>query len=280
MSWRKSCATLSTPDSALRGWVTPRLITSSGQRLRGSWPSLRADSRTRPDESNARPRASGSMGWTVPGRAVREITADEGEIVWRVHLANRKAAWYQFLNAMDLGPKYAKTAPLRNATLTGKERQTLVINPGPRSITGRGVRGKAYQFDTGKFMGKKVALGELRTDEAGRLLVLGGFGKSASYRRQARHHVRQQRRLARRHVGRAGARHRPCRRQRVRGRTGHGCGHAAQLRAGALRSPSRCTTWSTTSSAATRSSPRRRRRAPRSGATSSRFFSGWPTTAG
>ena len=114
------------------------------------------------------------------GRAVREITADEGEIVWRVHLANRKAAWYQFLNAMDLGPKYAKTAPLRNATLTGKERRQLVINPGPRSITGRDVRGKAYQFDTGKFMGEKVALGELRTDEAGRLLVLGGFGKSAS----------------------------------------------------------------------------------------------------
>src|SRR4051794_21432561 len=80
------------------------------------------------------------------GRAVREITADEGEIVWRVHLANRKAAWYQFLDAMDLGPKYAKTAPLRNATLTGKERRQLVINPGPRSITGRDVRGKAYQF--------------------------------------------------------------------------------------------------------------------------------------
>jgi hypothetical protein len=36
-----------------------------------------------------------------------------GEITWRVHLANRKAGWYQFLNAMDLGPKYAKTAALR-----------------------------------------------------------------------------------------------------------------------------------------------------------------------
>ncbi|GAA2146352.1 hypothetical protein GCM10009760_36070 [Kitasatospora kazusensis] len=30
-------------------------------------------------------------------------------------------------------------------------------------------------------MGKEVYLGELRTDEEGRLLVLGGFGASASY---------------------------------------------------------------------------------------------------
>ena len=114
------------------------------------------------------------------GRAVREITAADGEITWRVHLANRKAAWYQFLNAMDLGPKYAKTAPLRNASLTGKERRQLVIDPGPRSITGVSQHGRAYQFDSGTFLGRSVPLGELRTDKAGRLLVLGGFGRSAS----------------------------------------------------------------------------------------------------
>jgi L-Lysine epsilon oxidase N-terminal/L-lysine epsilon oxidase C-terminal domain len=114
------------------------------------------------------------------GQAVREITAADGEITWRVHLANRKAAWYQFLNAMDLGRKYAKTAPLRNGSLAGKERRQLVIDPGPRSITGRSKQGKPYRFDTGKFMSKKVPLGELRTDGAGRLLVLGGFGHSAS----------------------------------------------------------------------------------------------------
>jgi len=114
------------------------------------------------------------------GRAVREITAADAEITWRVHLANRKAAWYQFLNPMDLGPKYAKTAPLRNGTITGRERRQLVIDPGSRSITGRGTQGKTYHFDTGTFMGKKVPLGELRTDQAGRLLVLGGLGRSAS----------------------------------------------------------------------------------------------------
>src|ERR1700755_1751849 len=39
-------------------------------------------------------------GLSKPGKVVREITADEAEITWRVHLANRKAGWYQFINAM------------------------------------------------------------------------------------------------------------------------------------------------------------------------------------
>src|SRR5215207_9884753 len=56
-------------------------------------------------------------GLNEAGAAVREITADEAEITWRVHVANRKAGWYQFQNAMDLGP-YAKTAAPRNRTIT------------------------------------------------------------------------------------------------------------------------------------------------------------------
>src|SRR3954447_25336928 len=90
------------------------------------------------------------------GKVVAEVTPDIGEIRWRVHLANRKAAWYQFLNAMDLGAKYAKTAGRRNSALTGSKRQGLVIDPGPRSITGPKTVGKKYHFDTGKFMGEPV----------------------------------------------------------------------------------------------------------------------------
>ena len=41
--------------------------------------------------------------------------------------------------------------------------------------------GPEHSFDTGKFMGTPVYLGEIRTDEQGRLMVLGGRGKSASY---------------------------------------------------------------------------------------------------
>ena len=38
-----------------------------------------------------------------------------------------------------------------------------------------------HTFDTGSFMGEQVYLGELQTDEDGRLIVLGGRGQSASY---------------------------------------------------------------------------------------------------
>ncbi len=120
-------------------------------------------------------------GLNKAGEAVREITADNAEITWRVHVANRKAGWYQFTNAMDLGPKLAMTTALRNKTVAGADRQKLIIDPGARTITGRDTQGDAYRFDGGEFMGKNVPLGELRTDDRGRLLVLGGFGASASY---------------------------------------------------------------------------------------------------
>lgn len=120
-------------------------------------------------------------GLNEAGEAVREITADEAEITWRVHVANRKAAWYQFQNAMDLGPKFAKTTSLRNRTITGADRRKLIIDPGPRFISGRNTQGDEYHFDGGEFMGDAVPLGELRTDAQGRLLVLGGFGHSASH---------------------------------------------------------------------------------------------------
>jgi hypothetical protein len=90
-----------------------------------------------------------------------------------------QGAWYQFENAMDLG-KFAKTTALRNKSITGADRQKLIIDPGPRTISGRNIQGDPYHFDTGKFMGIKVPLGELRTDDAGRLIFLGGFGHSAS----------------------------------------------------------------------------------------------------
>jgi hypothetical protein len=56
----------------------------------------------------------------------------------------------------------------------GFERAGLVIDPGPRPIRGKNTSGPAYAFDTGTFMGTPVYLGELRTDEAGRLIFLGG----------------------------------------------------------------------------------------------------------
>ena len=120
-------------------------------------------------------------GLDANGVAVRELTADDATIEWQVHLANKKAAWFQFQLALDI-PEAADAPPtlLRNATVS--DRAALAIDPGPRTISGKDEGGKKkYAFDDGKFMGTAVYLGELRTDNAGRLIVLGGRGVSASY---------------------------------------------------------------------------------------------------
>lgn len=101
------------------------------------------------------------------------------KIDWRVHIANRKAAWYQFNNALDLG-KNAISSTHRNGGVSGDARKDLVIDPGVRTISGANKQGAEYQFDSGAFFGKKVSLGEVRTDSHGRLMVFGGDGKSAS----------------------------------------------------------------------------------------------------
>lgn len=115
-------------------------------------------------------------GFNAEGQIVREITSDNADITWTVHVANKKAAWYRFEVAMDI-PE-ATPVPRRNANFAGDARKQLIIDPGPRSISGRNQNGPQYYFDSGEFIGEKVYLGELRTDEAGRLVFLGGRGKS------------------------------------------------------------------------------------------------------
>ena len=110
------------------------------------------------------------------GRLVREITADEADITWHAHLTNSKAAWYNFQTALDI-PE-AQPTLRRNATYVGAARSDLVIDPGTRAISGR--CSGPVPFDGGAFFGIETSLGELRTDNAGRLLVLGGNGRSFS----------------------------------------------------------------------------------------------------
>ena len=54
----------------------------------------------------------------------------------------------------------------------------LEITPQPRTISGVRQSGPRYQFNDGRYQGINVPLGELQTDLFGRLIVLGGFGKS------------------------------------------------------------------------------------------------------
>ena len=118
-------------------------------------------------------------GLNAAGQAVAELTADNADIEWAVTLANTKAAWYQFQMALDV-PEAVSAPPsfLRNMAVA--DRATLRIEPGERRIKGRDQHGAGFAFDTGKFVGKAVYLGELRTDPSGRLCVLGGFGHAAS----------------------------------------------------------------------------------------------------
>ncbi len=124
-------------------------------------------------------------GYNAAGEAVAELTSQHADVEWAVHVANEKAAWYEFQIALDIpeaaDPDDAMPSKRRNAGVKGADRAKLVIDPGARTISGPNQSGAEYRFDSGSFFGKKVYLGELRTDGAGRLLFLGGRGVSASH---------------------------------------------------------------------------------------------------
>lgn len=93
---------------------------------------------------------------------VEEITDAEADITWTVRLVNSKAA-----------------NPGRNNTESAAD---MTIDPGARSLNGPNQR---QEFNTGVIRfsdapATTVPLGEIRCDDENHLLVLGGFGKSAS----------------------------------------------------------------------------------------------------
>lgn len=119
-------------------------------------------------------------GYNAAGEVVGELTASDADIAWTVHVANGKSAWYQFQIALDI-PEAPSADPSLRRNAGVKDRATLAIDPGPRTISGANTTGPEYAFDTGEFLGERVYLGELRTDEDGRLVFLGGHGVSASF---------------------------------------------------------------------------------------------------
>lgn len=114
--------------------------------------------------------------------SVDEVTADDARIVWHVAVANLKAGWYDFNQAMDLPDGLSQPALRRNRDLPlPVDRSILDITPTPLSIEGRNAA--PVVFNDGTFWRKIVPLGELRTDEKGRLLFLGGHGVAAPFRK-------------------------------------------------------------------------------------------------
>ena len=121
-------------------------------------------------------------------------------IDWKVDVANKKAAWYQFDIALDIpaaegyydvngnaqNPRGLPTLCQKRNLYYDGSRKELMIEATARRISGKNTNqkgtGKGYIFE-GQ-IGKKqtdVYLGEVRTDEEGRLLFLGGRGHSASF---------------------------------------------------------------------------------------------------
>ncbi|MEU9273013.1 LodA/GoxA family CTQ-dependent oxidase [Streptomyces sp. NPDC048251] len=109
-----------------------------------------------------------------------EVTGAEAEIRWTVELANAKAAWFKFNGRYNPSDQPDSRRNRHIDPSDPQARASLVIAPGPRSVGGVNADGMGARFDTGKFLGTPVPLGELRTDEAGRLLVLGGYGRAES----------------------------------------------------------------------------------------------------
>jgi hypothetical protein len=108
------------------------------------------------------------FGYDAEDRLVREITSDDATIEWTVELANHKAAYKRF-------DGLATSTKMRNDDIA--DRSLLSITPRPATLRGPD---QAAKLDDGEFIGKKVPLGEARTDDRGRLLVLGGHGYSSS----------------------------------------------------------------------------------------------------
>jgi len=99
-------------------------------------------------------------GLNVAGKVVKELTLENAEIKWTVHLANQKSSWYEFQIALDI-PEAADAvlSLLRNNNTA--ERSDLLIKP---YVSGADQSGDLLKFK-GNFLGRSVCLGEMRTDE-------------------------------------------------------------------------------------------------------------------
>ncbi|MFK0733682.1 MAG: LodA/GoxA family CTQ-dependent oxidase [Gloeotrichia echinulata HAB0833] len=118
------------------------------------------------------------------------------DIEWRVYLANKKAVWYEF-DALRGEHGYDPDHPRRNADITEPEaRQQLIIDPGGQVVNVSDRRQANFSRDNldnqdvyaptfpPELLPNSIdTLGELKTDNAGRLLVLGGHGKSGTTKR-------------------------------------------------------------------------------------------------
>ncbi|HEY2583459.1 MAG TPA: LodA/GoxA family CTQ-dependent oxidase, partial [Mucilaginibacter sp.] len=140
------------------------------------------------------------------GSPIQELTSKDAKITWSVELSNKKASWFAFRGAKKAlavyngepnDPTTGNLPDVRNAGVgemvlkkdgdksyylpDEKRIQFLEIHGGAKKISGENVctdENHDYKF-VGKFKEiVTVELGEVRTDDVGRLIVLGGKGHS------------------------------------------------------------------------------------------------------
>lgn len=135
--------------------------------------------------------------FTIFNDAGQEITLDSdivASITWTVHLANKKAAWYQFseeagnLLFSQINSYKTQQVGLRNPD--EPNRQKLIIDAGPRTVSGAKQSASFTQATapagypasfppaTVKYGTAITTLGDVLTDSSGRLIVLGGYGNA------------------------------------------------------------------------------------------------------
>ncbi len=137
----------------------------------------------------------GSTFKAIAPKSGQLIDATVTDIEWTVHLANKKAAWYEF-QQLDGEYGYSSDHPLRNAAITKPEaRQKLIIDPGPQSVRFTDESKRKAEFKKGsnpsyaqvfppELKPRSIdTLGEVITNHQNnhsRLIVLGGYGNAGT----------------------------------------------------------------------------------------------------
>jgi hypothetical protein len=114
-----------------------------------------------------------------------EVTLGDGRvtrITWTVHVASRKASFCQFAGQAGAGanPLFSDYTVdnMRNSGVRGLDnrRALLELDPGPLSIDGGDPNAKSFEINRPPLA--ITTLGQLRSEPSGRLIFIGGMGKS------------------------------------------------------------------------------------------------------
>jgi hypothetical protein len=115
------------------------------------------------------------------GSIVGEALPDQGSVAaleWTVHVANRKASFFQFDGPKGESGDFSKNGA-RNADVVGNDaRSQLEIDPGPKSISGLSAPPVILANPNPNTNQTIKDLGDISTDDAGRLIFFGGHGKT------------------------------------------------------------------------------------------------------